>query len=53
MFVVKEYNLIAECYQYLKSFNTFGEAKDFADDWHNPTKIYEILYDGQVEHGPL
>lgn len=50
MFVVKEFGLII---QYLKSFKTFSEAKDFADSWDKPTGIYEILYDGQVENGPL
>ena len=50
MFVVKEVGLII---QYLKQFDTFSEAKDFADRWPKPTAIYELLYDGQVEHGPI
>lgn len=47
MFVVKEIDLII---QYLKQFETLDEAKEFAANWGKPTAIYELLYDGQVEH---
>lgn len=49
-FVVKEVNVVT---QYLGSFTTFAEAKNFADSHDKPTLIYELLYDGQVEHGPI
>lgn len=50
MYIVKEIGLIV---QYLASFDSFKEAKEFADKHPKPTKIYQLLYDGQVEHGPL
>ena len=50
MYIVKEIGLIV---QYLSSFDSFKEAKEFADKHPKPTQIYQLLYDGQVEHGPL
>lgn len=50
MYVVKEVGLIV---QYLGSFATFDEAKSFAEQHPRPTQIFQTLYDGQVERGPL
>lgn len=50
MYIVKEIGLIV---QYLASFDSFKEAKEFADKHQKPTEIYQLLYDDQVEHGPL
>lgn len=50
MYIVKEIDIIV---QYLASFESFKEAKEFADKHQKPTEIYKLLYDGQVEHGPL
>jgi hypothetical protein len=49
-YIVKEIGLIV---QYLASFDSFKEAKEFADKHPKTTQIYQLLYDGQVEHGPL
>lgn len=29
------------------------DFKEFAGKHQKPTEIYQLLYDGQVEHGPL